>query len=73
MTTQTLPSTRDLALEAVSTVTSALREVIDGDEAMATGLLSDLTPAHIAAVVPFLTRTLGLLVGVESAKKAAKR
>lgn len=66
-------ATRAAALDAVRPVTAALREVVDGDEAMARGYLSELTDAQIDAILQPLTRTLGLLVGVESMRKAAKR
>lgn len=66
-------ATRAAALRSVATLAAALREVIAGDERQAASLLSELTPEEITAVLEPLTRTLGLLVGVESMRKAAKR
>ena len=83
MTTQTLSSTRPTAdedaairaaaLDSVRTVASALREVIGGDEHQARSDLSGLSDVEIAAVLPALMRTVGLLAGVESTRKAATR
>lgn len=80
MTSSTLSPTRhrDAALDAVSTVAMALREVIDGDPVQAKSLLSELPPTGMTAVLQPLAEVLGLLASVEaaaieSARKAAKR
>jgi hypothetical protein len=65
VTTSTLPSSRS----------AALREVIDGDDDMASGLLSSLSLDELAAIIPAATRMLGLLgllATVELAAKAIK-
>lgn len=64
--------TRADALRSVSTLASAVREVIDGDDEQARADLSALSLDEIAAVLPAVTRVLGLLASIEAAR-AAKR
>ncbi len=66
-------ATRAAALRSVSTIAAATREVIDGDDDMARGLLSALSVDEITAVFPAVSRVLGLLASIEAARKAAKR
>jgi hypothetical protein len=51
----------------------ALREVIDGDDDMARGLLSSLSTDELAAILEATTRVLGLLATVEAAALEAAR
>jgi hypothetical protein len=72
VTTSTLPSTRSAALDAVPTLTRALREVCVGDDYQARVELSSLSTDELAEILEATTRVLGLLATVEAAKKATR-
>lgn len=72
VTTSTLPSSSQVARDAVPTVNRALREVIAGDDYQAKVELSSLSLDELAAIIPAATRVLGLLATVELAKKATR-